>query len=82
MNDGTEDVVSDRCELTDLIKDQCAHCRKLTAPPLQLRDLSRPLRSIVAGMCGDCGAPFAEGDRIRYDREENVYVARCCWGDQ
>lgn len=67
-----------RCDLTDLLVDQCAHCRKhdLDFDPAALdegielvdRDQSEygpPFPAQYPGRCTDCGQRIHEGDTIR-----------------
>jgi len=71
-----------RCQLTELLADQCAHCRGLTDPePLRLRPA---FVARDAGDCHVCGLPYPAGERIRSAvvDGETVYVAECCWEDR
>jgi hypothetical protein len=45
--------MSERCDVTELLKDQCAHCRP-PAPEL-LRRIGTPLMAMYRGECLDCG---------------------------
>lgn len=71
-----------RCALTDLLVDQCAHCRGIPDPePLRLRPA---FSAQYAGDCHVCGLAYPEGERIRAATVdgETVYVAECCWEDR
>lgn len=57
-----------RCDRTDLLPSQCAHCRHLTLDPA-LRDLAevqitRWVRAATDGTCPSCGHETVPGDRI------------------
>lgn len=84
-------AVPQRCERTELLVDQCAHCKgqqsieeQASAEALEAR-----ARLIVtgqwfpakyAGKCGRCGEPFPEGAAIRSDNNHPLWVAECCAG--
>lgn len=68
--------MAERCDVTDLLAEQCAHCRKLPDPPL--RELGRPFPAEYDGRCIDCGDWFTAGATIRRDSEECGYVGPCC----
>ncbi|WP_214103200.1 hypothetical protein [Acrocarpospora catenulata] len=70
--------MADRCELTELIREQCAHCRP--APPPEPRLYGRWFAAQFPGDCAGCGERFEEGDEIRWDGEGG-YLAECCGGD-
>lgn len=73
----------ERCSLTELLVDQCAHCR---APrqPMQVNPSESYGPVFVAsfgGSCADCGDRVEEGDRIaalEVDREPAGYVHEEC----
>lgn len=76
----------DRCELSDLATDQCAHCRGLDdpeAPP------ERVVRSLIVakfdGRCGFCSMPTHEGEPLYLVEEiggrQKVWTGECCAGD-
>jgi hypothetical protein len=71
--------MADRCSVTELIVEQCAHCRRIPDPPKRL--LGRMFTSAFAGRCIDCEEPFEAGTRLRYDPAAPGYVASCCAGD-
>ncbi len=85
MDEGLEAVsapTTARCELTELLVDQCAHCRGIPDPqPLRLRPA---FVALYAGGCYSCGLPYPAGERIRSAivDGETVYVAECCWEDR
>lgn len=72
-----------RCEVTDLLVEQCAHCTvphkpippdPFTAPASKL---GRWFTSEYPGECSGCGDRFDGGDRIRSDGEGG-WLAGCC----
>jgi len=76
--------VDDLCELTELFKSGCAHCRNipdLDAEPATTRrgDGEGPGPIIAARWPGRCvcDQPFAAGDLIRADGEGG-WLAGCC----
>lgn len=68
-----------RCELTELLTDQCAHCRGL-ADPQPLRTLGRPIAARYEGYCRACRSPYGEGDTIQRvaDDDGTGYLGPCC----
>lgn len=51
-----------RCELTELERDSCAHCRgHVEERPLAS---SPTIAARFAGRCACCGRPYEEGQRI------------------
>lgn len=71
-----------RCERTELLADQCAHCRGL-ADPEPIRTLGRPITARYAGRCRDCRGTYAEGDTVQRveDDEGSGYLGPCCRED-
>lgn len=72
----------ERCTLTELLVDQCAHCRRLPDPPA--RTVGKPFEAHRYGRCADCDNPYEPGDKIRAIREDGVItgiLAECCWED-
>jgi hypothetical protein len=71
-------ITDTRCRLTELLVDQCAHCRQLPDPPP--RRTGRPFRSAYTGHCWDCGEPYAVDDRIRRVSDDAGigYLGPCC----
>lgn len=68
-------AVEQRCTVTELLIDQCAHCRPAPAEPQP--DLGPWFAATYSGACAGCGARFAEFDEIRADGEGG-WLARCC----
>lgn len=66
----------ERCEITDLLAEQCAHCRKLPDP--LPRQIGQPFTAAYAGRCVDCDTRFEPGDSIRRDLADGAYVGPCC----
>lgn len=77
--------MSARCDLTDLLVDQCAHCRKLADPEEEAR-LHRTalvasgqwIRCVHKGKCVRCGEWFNEGAAIRRSDDDGGWIADCC----
>lgn len=74
-----------RCELTELLVDQCAHCRDLADPAEEQRLMRQRLATqgwIPAdypGKCGTCGDDYPPGTMIRKPRwGDRRWVAECC----
>ena len=73
------------CELTDLPVSMCA-CRKHRGgqtPEEQARRDAKPSRAFPAqwpGECVDCGAPFRQGDMIRFSASGRTgeLLGPCC----
>jgi hypothetical protein len=72
-------MADQRCEITELLADQCAHCRRIPDPPP--RTLGRPFRAVYAGRCCDCDTPFDISDRIRAAGDDG-YTGPCCQGQE
>jgi hypothetical protein len=75
--------MTSRCDLTDLVKDECANCRKLADPfaetPARRRgngEVGPRITARFAGKCG-CGGDILPGDAIRADGQGG-YLAACC----
>lgn len=72
----------DRCDLTDLLPSDCAHCRMTPDPfaePAARRtpgEVGPRFTARHPGKCG-CGESFAAGDTIRADGAGG-YLAACC----
>lgn len=65
-----------RCVVTELLVDQCAHCRP--APPVEPAARLGPwITSAYAGNCADCGSRYPEGTEIRADGDGG-WLADCC----
>lgn len=67
----------DRCAVTELPVDMCAHCRKAPDPEPERRNLGSLFAAAYHGRCVDCDQPFGAGDRIRADGEGG-YLGPCC----
>lgn len=77
-----------RCDKTDLLVDQCAHCRRLLDPGDEARQQRKALIStgewIEAkwrGKCVRCGEWFPEGAAIRPAEDRLGWIAECCGDD-
>lgn len=72
---------TERCELTELLVDQCAHCRGVDDLPALPPKWSGPLTWIPAqfpGRCSGCGEPINPGDWIISDGHETGWRGECC----
>lgn len=71
-----------RCDLTELLTTDCAHCRNSPDPfakPAAPRGNGTPgpvIAARYAGKCA-CGERFDEGDPIRADGDGD-WLAACC----
>jgi hypothetical protein len=73
--------VSARCELTDLLVDQCAHCTGREGQPTPVDDVTVTICARYGGRCGGCGKPFGEGEQIGHSDDAGGWVRmRCCGG--
>lgn len=83
----------DRCELTELDKASCAHCRNLLSPDEQAAQHRAALiagghgwfPAAWPGHCGHCGDWFDAGTAIRLlsisgdgAEQRTTYLAECC----
>lgn len=70
----------DRCPRTDLLRDQCAHCRPAPARPVPVVDeYGTPFRSIYHGHCAEeCGHPIRPEQLIRALRDGGGYAHDGC----
>ncbi len=72
--------MADRCDITDLLTDQCAHCR----PPVPQDRSSSPgdlgpvFDARYAGVCSEGGDRIHVGDRIRSSGVEGAYAHDEC----
>lgn len=70
-------MADQRCELTELLVDQCAHCRPTQPPATDDRDLGPWTTAHYDGECPDCGDPITPGDTIRSDGDGDWLCERC-----
>ena len=56
--------MTDRCDLTDLLVDQCAHCLGHGAAPGLAERTGPQITARYYGSCAHCGDGYAPGDRI------------------
>lgn len=76
--------MADRCDLTELLVTDCAHCRRL--PELDVREPEPRHQpdgyggpTVIAeygGRCVDCGEPVRPGEPITLT--EDGWVGQCC----
>lgn len=75
---GPVDVVEERCGVTELLVEQCAHCRKVPDPAVEgAAGLGPWISARYRGKCSGCGLPFDVFDDIRGDGAGG-WLARCC----
>lgn len=70
---------STRCAVTELLADQCAHCRPAAEPDGEPSDLGPWFPARYPGECAGCGSHFGEGDLIRADGQLG-WLTACCSG--
>lgn len=79
--------MTERCETTDLLTDQCAHCRghqsiedqAATERAQLLVHDPRWFPAQYPGTCGQCGEPFQPGTPIRLQLSSQTnWIAECC----
>jgi hypothetical protein len=73
-------TATQRCAVTELYVDQCAHCRPPAAPPPTPVLLGPWFSAAYAGQCSECGEEFEADIQIRADGEGG-WLAECCGGD-
>lgn len=83
----------ERCDKTDLLKSQCAHCRPAAAPNIESSSLTnfgellaksqqgRWFTANYDGDCSVCGEDFEQGDDIRADGSGGWQGRYCCAED-
>lgn len=77
--------MAERCDITELLVDECAHCRKL--PDLDVEETVASRRgtwftALYAGRCSNCKTASEPGDPIRADGYGNGgWLAECCGED-
>jgi hypothetical protein len=81
--------MSERCDFSDLLKDQCGHCHPERLPqpqiPQAVRNRMGPERSgygpwftaAFDGGCDGCGEQIEAGDEIRSDGEGGWLCSDC-----
>lgn len=80
--------MTQRCELTELLVSDCAHCRGLSdLDPEQVPaaggtgELGPLFFANYPGRCSDCREPILTGDQIRADGAGG-YLGECCGGTE
>lgn len=81
--------MTERCERTELLVDDCAHCRGHKSIEEQVADeriqlgeaRTRWFNAIYPGKCAGCGTPFDEGNLIHGVPGHAGWVAECCAED-
>jgi hypothetical protein len=76
-------VTEERCGLTELPVDQCAHCRPAAPePPRDPASFGPWFEARFESDCdGDCGGVIEEGDSCRADGEGG-YLCQVCGADE
>ncbi len=66
--------MDERCEVTDLLKQQCGHCQDVqeTKP-----EYGPWFQARYDGECDGCGEEFERGDTIRSDGEGGYLFGDC-----
>lgn len=67
-----------RCDLTELLVRDCAHCRGHREMPGGTGSFGRPFTAAHDGRCSSCDCGYYEGDRIRKDLERGGYAHDYC----
>lgn len=72
--------MTDRCDLTELFTDQCAHCTGHTdAPPtVDPAEVSHTFEARWRGACTNCDRWFEEGDTVGRLADGGGYVCPRC----
>lgn len=70
--------MSERCDLTDLPVDGCAHCRGISDEPATVEDVRMQITSRFSGRCANCGKPYPEGALIGHSDDAGGWVGSCC----
>lgn len=72
--------MSARCDLTELLVEQCAHCRPAPAAPpfmtpstADFRPASHSFPARFGGRCAECEGGIVEGDPIRMTDDGAVH---------
>lgn len=80
-------MTADRCDVTDLLTEQCAHCRGLPDLPTDHPEprhgdpagyTEGPIVARYPGWCGQCGKRVHPGTRIVRDDQDSVWLGECC----
>jgi len=67
--------------VTELLVDQCAHCRHPRAGPTREQVRRGPwFQAYYDGVCSGCGNGIQQGDMIRADGEGG-WLNECCGGE-
>lgn len=64
-------MADERCELSDLLVSQCAHCLGHKLEGLVICRAGYPFPAAYPGRCALCLGPIEEGDQITRIREYN-----------
>lgn len=72
--------MAERCERTELLVTDCAHCRNLPDPPTERGERGPWFAARFLGRCSNCDVYYAPGDDIRADGHGG-YLADCCGTD-
>jgi hypothetical protein len=67
----------ERCEVTELLRGECAHCRPPEPKPAPV-PASPTIEARYEGRCAGCGDEFPAGTPITADPEGHGWLADCC----
>lgn len=69
-----------RCEVTELERNACAHCRRIPDPGTE-PEAPRAVVTLASnfpGKCAGCGETFPAGTTITADPDGRGWIADCC----
>lgn len=70
-----------RCVITDLLVEQCSHCRtKIVSSPFMSVTGTDWYEARYGGRCGEYDGRFYEGDLISWS-PDGGWIAECCKGE-
>lgn len=69
--------MNDRCDFTDLLADQCAHCRKATGEPEHDPEITATWEARYPGRCDWCDGRIQPGERMGRDEHDSYVCERC-----
>lgn len=75
----TTSVRRERCEMSDLFPEECAHCRGLQLDVGDLAEvrITRRWRALRSGTCPTCGHQYDEGDLVMRTEDGEMVCERC-----
>lgn len=66
-----------RCDWSDLLTAECAHCRKLDLDTSPATGVARWFLASYSGRCAHCGKAFEVGDRIGRTFDDQYVCSTC-----